>query len=63
MIIPPAKAISSSDHAQQSSTGSYSIDHTAGSYIFDEEGRLRLFTRYGVGAQALADDIGQLLAD
>ncbi len=48
---------------QQSSTGSYSIDHTAGSYIFDEEGRLRLFTRYGVGAQALADDIGQLLAD
>ena len=48
---------------QQSSTGSYSIDHTAGSYIFDQEGQLRLFTRYGVGAKALADDIGQLLAD
>ncbi|MCM5571704.1 SCO family protein [Burkholderiaceae bacterium FT117] len=46
---------------QQSSSGSYSIDHTAGSYVFDTEGRLRLFTRYGVGAQALADDISQLL--
>lgn len=48
---------------QQSSTGSYSIDHTAGSYVFDRKGRLRLFTRYGVGAQALADDIGLLLAE
>lgn len=48
---------------QQSSSGSYSIDHTAGSYVFDQKGQLRLFTRYGVGAQALADDIGQLLAD
>jgi protein SCO1/2 len=44
--------------------GSYTMDHTAGSYIFDPEGRLRLFTRYGngKGAKALASDIGQLLA-
>lgn len=42
--------------------GSYTMDHTAGSYVFDAEGRIRLFTRYGVGAQALADDLKLLLA-
>jgi len=44
--------------------GSYTMDHTAGSYIFDPQGRIRLFTRYGSGsgAKALAADIGQLIA-
>ncbi len=41
---------------------SYTIDHTAGSYVFDSKGKVRLFTRYGVGAQALADDLKLLLA-
>jgi protein SCO1/2 len=41
---------------------SYSIDHTAGSYIFDPEGRVRLFTRYGTGAEALTHDLKLLLA-
>ena len=40
----------------------YTVDHTAGSYIFDTKGKVRLFTRYGVGAQALADDLKLLLA-
>jgi protein SCO1/2 len=40
---------------------SYTMDHTAGSYVFDTEGKVRLFTRYGVGAQALADDLKLLL--
>jgi protein SCO1 len=40
----------------------YTIDHTAGSYVFDAKGKVRLFTRYGVGAQALADDLKLLLA-
>lgn len=43
--------------------GSYTMDHTAGSYIFDAQGRVRLFTRYGTGAKALADDLKLLLAD
>ena len=43
--------------------GSYTMDHTAGSYIFDGQGRVRLFTRYGTGAKALADDLKLLLAD
>jgi protein SCO1 len=44
------------------SEGSYSIDHTAGSYIFDAKGQVRLFTRYGGGAEALKHDVQLLLA-
>ncbi|MBL0090258.1 MAG: SCO family protein [Ideonella sp.] len=42
---------------------SYTVDHTAGSYVFDAKGRVRLFTRYGSGAKALADDLKILLAE
>lgn len=41
---------------------SYSMDHSAGSYIYDTQGRLRLYTRYGSGAAAMAADIKLLLA-
>ncbi|CAM8669616.1 Copper chaperone SCO1/SenC [Comamonadaceae bacterium] len=40
---------------------SYTMDHSAGSYIYDTKGNLRLFTRYGSGAKVLAADIQQLL--
>jgi protein SCO1 len=40
---------------------SYTMDHSAGSYIYDPQGRLRLFTRYGSGAVAMASDIKLLL--
>jgi protein SCO1/2 len=40
---------------------SYTIDHSAGSYVYDTKGQLRLFTRYGTGAAALTADIRQLL--
>ncbi|MDZ7918901.1 SCO family protein [Rhodoferax sp.] len=40
---------------------SYTMDHSAGSYIYDPQGNLRLFTRYGSGAKVLASDIAQLL--
>lgn len=40
---------------------SYTMDHSAGSYIYDTEGRLRLYTRYGSGAPAMASDIKLLL--
>lgn len=42
--------------------GSYTMDHTAGAYLIDASGRLRLFVRHGTGAQALASDIKALLA-
>ncbi|TNF58670.1 MAG: SCO family protein [Burkholderiales bacterium] len=41
---------------------SYTMDHTAGSYVYDPQGRVRLYHRYGTGAQALADDVRKLLA-
>lgn len=40
---------------------SYTMDHSAGSYIYDPQGRLRLYTRYGSGAPAMAADIKLLL--
>lgn len=40
---------------------SYTMDHSAGSYTFDTQGRVRLFNRYGMGTQALADDFKLLL--
>jgi protein SCO1 len=43
-------------------SGTYTMDHTAASFVFDPQGRLRLYTRYGSGAQALAGDLKLLLA-
>jgi protein SCO1/2 len=40
---------------------SYSLDHSAGNYIYDTEGRLRLYNRYGSGAEGLTQDIRLLL--
>jgi protein SCO1/2 len=40
---------------------SYTMDHSAGTYIYDPQGRLRLYARYASGPQALASDIGKLL--
>ena len=42
--------------------GSYTMDHSAASFVYDPQGRLRLYSRYGSGPQALANDIKQLLA-
>jgi protein SCO1/2 len=44
-------------------TGGYSMDHSAGTYIFDREGRLRLFAPYGRGGAAILHDIRLLLTD
>lgn len=42
--------------------GGYSVDHSAGTYIFDTHGRLRLYASYGSGAAKLLHDIRILLA-
>ncbi|PIM55117.1 SCO family protein [Roseateles chitinivorans] len=41
---------------------SYTMDHTAASFLFDPQGRVRVFSRYGAGATALMSDIKALLA-
>ena len=47
---------------QPQKTGGYSVDHSAGTYIIDRQGRLRLFAQYGAGAPALLHDVRILLA-
>jgi protein SCO1/2 len=42
---------------------SYTVDHTAGTYVFDAQGKVRLFVRYGSGAEALTHDLKLLLAE
>ncbi|MCH8621362.1 SCO family protein [Undibacterium sp. TS12] len=41
--------------------GSYTMDHTAGSYVFDPQGRIRLFLRHGQGPEPVAHDLKMLL--
>ena len=43
--------------------GSYTVDHTAGTYLFDPQGRVRLFERYGSGPEVLLADVKALLAE
>lgn len=43
--------------------GSYTMDHTAGSYVFDPQGRIRLFIRHGQGVESIAHDLKILLAE
>jgi protein SCO1/2 len=50
-------------HKQPSSGGGYSVDHSAGTYILDQHGRLRLYAQYGQGAAALLHDIRVLLQE
>ena len=41
--------------------GSYSMDHSAGSYVYDAKGQIRLYNRYGTGPEGLTSDIRLLL--
>ena len=43
--------------------GRYSMDHSAGTYVLDTDGRLRLFAPYGRGAEAILHDVRLLLAE
>lgn len=41
--------------------GSYTLDHSAGSYVFDKEGHIRLFVRFNEGPGPIAHDLRLLL--
>ena len=41
--------------------GNYTMDHSAGTYVYDTQGRLRLYARYGLGAEAMTADLSKLL--
>jgi protein SCO1/2 len=41
--------------------GSYTMDHSAGTYIFDPQGRLRLYVSNAQGSKVFAHDLRELL--
>ena len=41
--------------------GSYTMEHSAGSYVYDPKGRVRLYSRYGTDSQGLTSDFKLLL--
>ena len=41
--------------------GSYTVDHSAGTFIFDPNGKLRVYVSYGQGPDVFAHDIRELL--
>ena len=43
--------------------GSYTIDHTAGTYVYDPQGRVRLFASQSLDPALLTDDLKALLAE
>ena len=49
--------------AEGKTPGSYTMDHSAGSYIFDPAGRLRVYSRYGSGVEAVTADVRTLLQE
>ena len=42
--------------------GSYTMDHSAGSFVFDPNGRLRLYVAHGQDADVFAHDLRELLS-
>jgi len=40
---------------------SYSMDHSAASFVYDAQGRLRLYVRYGAGVVPMVSDVKALL--
>lgn len=45
------------------SKSGYSVDHSAGVYVFDKKGQLRLYLNYGQKPQDIAHDFGTLLSE
>lgn len=41
--------------------GGYTIDHSAGIYVFDKKGKIRLYVDYGQKPAEIANDIKQIL--
>ena len=39
----------------------YTLDHSAGTYLYDTKGQLRVYERYGSGVKVLTHDVKELL--
>ncbi|THU04525.1 SCO family protein [Lampropedia puyangensis] len=45
------------------SPSSYTMNHTAGGFVYDTQSRMRLYLPYGTAPQAIADDVRALLKE
>ncbi len=50
-------------YQKQTQGDSYTMDHTAGSYLIDSQGNTRVMVNYGAGAAVFAHDLDLLLAE
>jgi protein SCO1/2 len=57
-----SSSVSSSSTSSSSGPASYTIDHTAASFVFDPTGKLRLYARDGQGVDRWVHDVTVLLA-
>lgn len=48
--------------ATEAGEASYTMDHSAGGYVYDRSGQLRLYSPYGAPVEDLAADVRQLLS-
>jgi protein SCO1/2 len=48
--------------AVDAGTGAYNVDHTVGTYVFDPQGRLRLFFSSGMAPEKIVQDVRNLLS-
>ncbi|WP_035052749.1 SCO family protein [Andreprevotia chitinilytica] len=46
---------------KQGEGANYTMDHSAGTYLLDRDGKLRVLVNYGAGPKVLAHDLGELL--
>lgn len=46
---------------QPTKSGGYTVDHSAGTFVLDQQGRMRLFAQQGAVGQMLLEDIRTLL--
>jgi protein SCO1/2 len=50
-------------HAVSGSSATYLMDHSAASYLIDQEGQLRIVYSYGTPHTVIAPDVERLLAE
>lgn len=61
--VPLDLPASEGSEATQGSDAYYTMDHSAGGYVYDRHGKLRLYSPYGAAVEDLAADVRQLLSE
>jgi Uncharacterized protein SCO1/SenC/PrrC, involved in biogenesis of respiratory and photosynthetic systems len=59
---PPRRSASSTRSSRGSTPTTYTVDHSAGSYVYDPQGRLRLYIKHGEKPEVIAKDLKLLVA-